>query len=160
MTVEVNVGYFTPEQCKKIITIGEELFAACPDYRQGTERDWLFWPRDEDEWLWEKMRQLYSGTEYYRYMAINRYHADDCMIPHQDKDSYVIMTFLNDDFEGGDLIFYDDGKKFVAPKGIGNTLVYHGEIEHGVTKITKGVRYSIGQLIYTVEDYPKLTMLG
>jgi hypothetical protein len=57
--------------------------------------------------------------------------------------NYGSVTFLNENFEGGILHYPKLGIEF-SPK-IGYTVIHKGDLEHlhGVTKITKGTRYTI-----------------
>lgn len=51
------------------------------------------------------------------------------------------ITYLNDNYEGGQTMFAD-GSRF-SPKQ-GRILVFDGQAyEHGVTKVTKGIRYTL-----------------
>lgn len=57
------------------------------------------------------------------------------------------VTFLNEDFEGG-ILHYPE-KLINIPAKTGNTVVHTGGLDclHGVTKITKGVRYTIASFL-------------
>ena len=54
---------------------------------------------------------------------------------------------LNEDYEGGELQFHSYGKRdnkiTSAPQGKGTIIVFPSFIEHQVTPVTKGVRYSL-----------------
>ena len=54
---------------------------------------------------------------------------------------------LNEDYEGGELQFHSYGKKdnkiTSAPQGKGTIIVFPSFIEHQVTPVTNGVRYSL-----------------
>ncbi len=52
------------------------------------------------------------------------------------------ITYLNDDFEGGETYFTDQDL-IIKPKR-GKTVFFDGKkFEHGVQKITKGIRYTL-----------------
>jgi len=59
------------------------------------------------------------------------------------------LTFLNDNFEGGEIAFPDiimpDGSSFIMKPISGTTLIFPADIRytHEVKPVTKGVRYSI-----------------
>jgi PKHD-type hydroxylase len=61
------------------------------------------------------------------------------------KISFTIQLSDETDYEGGDFILYnnlDDGfKKMTRKKG--SMIFFHSNIEHEVTPVTKGVRYSL-----------------
>ena len=60
--------------------------------------------------------------------------------PHK-KPPLTSITYLNDDYEGGQTMF-EDGCRF-SPK-TGRLLVFDGQhYKHGVTKVTKGIRYTV-----------------
>lgn len=55
------------------------------------------------------------------------------------KRSHVCSVLLNDDYEGGELVFPDLNKKIKAPAG--SFVLFPGYyVKHGVAKITKGTR--------------------
>lgn len=73
------------------------------------------------------------------------------LAPHRDEDpnpdgqydgkkrSHVCSIILNDDHEGGELVFQDQGKSVKGKPG--DMILFPGYyVSHGVSKITKGVR--------------------
>jgi hypothetical protein len=60
---------------------------------------------------------------------------------------YSVILMLNDDYEGGDLVFWDNE---VIPKKQGNAVVFPSNFlfPHKVTEVTKGTRYSISSYAY------------
>ncbi len=58
------------------------------------------------------------------------------------------VTFLNEDFEGGILYYPNKDNLQVLPK-VGYNAIHTGGLDclHGVTKITKGVRYTIASFL-------------
>lgn len=58
------------------------------------------------------------------------------------------VTFLNEDFDGG-LLYYPNKNGLEVPAKIGYSAIHSGGIDclHGVTKITKGVRYTIASFL-------------
>lgn len=63
----------------------------------------------------------------------------------------TIIIMMNDgsNYEGGDLIMYNDGKKIIADKTVGNVLFYDSDIPHEVTEVTSGTRISCLILLST-----------
>lgn len=61
--------------------------------------------------------------------------------------NFGTATFLNEDFEGGDLYF--PNKDVIIKPKIAYTAIFPGTLEylHGVTKITKGVRYTLASFL-------------
>lgn len=58
------------------------------------------------------------------------------------KSNITTLFYLNNEFEGGEIFFPNDDIK-IKPTA-GNLLVFDSKIKHGVTKVTNGIRWSIG----------------
>jgi len=58
------------------------------------------------------------------------------------------VTFLNEDFEGG-ILYYPNKENLQVPAKIGYSAIHDGTMNclHGVSKITKGVRYTIASFL-------------
>lgn len=58
------------------------------------------------------------------------------------------VTFLNEDFEGG-ILYYPNKDGLQVPAKTGYTAIHTGSVDclHGVTKVTKGVRYTIASFL-------------
>ena len=66
------------------------------------------------------------------------FHHDDA----REKTIFTSVTYLNDDFEGGETYFTSEDL-MVKPK-LGRTILFDGKkFEHGVKKITSGIRYTL-----------------
>jgi len=46
-------------------------------------------------------------------------------------------------YEGGELIFYKDGKEKIAPKSKGTIVFFESDIMHEVKPVKKGIRYAL-----------------
>ena len=57
--------------------------------------------------------------------------------------SLTVQLSDENDYEGGDLIFYYGSDKDKAPRGKGSVIVFDSRTPHEVTPVTKGVRYSL-----------------
>lgn len=96
----------------------------------------------------EDIEYIDYGFGFYRYVSgywLLKYDVGDYMLSHSDFDGEagsITMTLnINDDFEGGDFVFWDE---YQLPK-IKNSLHIFPSCflyPHKVTKITKGTRYS------------------
>ena len=53
------------------------------------------------------------------------------------------VQLSENNYEGGDLIIYYSGEKYIAPKSKGTVIVFDSKLTHEVTPITKGERYSL-----------------
>ena len=62
---------------------------------------------------------------------------------YQDRFCSVVIQ-LNDSYEGADLL-YKDANDVVTTfeRGIGNMFMFNSSIEHKVTPVKKGIRYSL-----------------
>ncbi len=66
------------------------------------------------------------------------YHTDDI----RETTTFTSLTYLNDDFEGGETEFTSENL-IVKPK-VGRTILFDGKrFEHGVKKVTDGIRYTL-----------------
>jgi len=94
-----------------------------------------------------------SGVSYFSPIRFNRYQKDQIMRKHYDHITSLfdgdikgipilsIIINLNDDYEGGDLIFWDDYK---VDLGEGDVVVFPSLFlfPHRVERVTKNMRYS------------------
>jgi PKHD-type hydroxylase len=55
----------------------------------------------------------------------------------------IIQLSNEDEYEGGDLVIYNNDEEITASKEIGNTIIFHSSLEHELKKLTKGRRYCI-----------------
>jgi hypothetical protein len=55
----------------------------------------------------------------------------------------TILTFLNDDFEGGKFYIQNSDDRFYPQQTKGTVLVFPSFMPHGVEPVTKGIRYSV-----------------
>ena len=60
-----------------------------------------------------------------------------------------IGIILNDDFEGGDYVLYDEeDNPVIINKTMGNVCIYQSQVPHQVTPITRGERWAIAMFIH------------
>lgn len=57
--------------------------------------------------------------------------------------STSVLLSDGSEYEGGDLIFYNGSRRFVAPKEKGTVICFPSGTWHEVTPVTAGVRYSL-----------------
>jgi len=62
---------------------------------------------------------------------------------HKDSGDLSFVTYLNDDFEGGELIYYDKDLEFSIIPKISLSVKIHNKTFHKVQPVTSGVRYSL-----------------
>ena len=78
----------------------------------------------------------FNNFEYYPGMKFER-HIDKHRMDIWEK---IVGGVLNEDFEGGRLIYYNPD--FEIPRKAGEIYLTDASLEHEVTKVTKGKRYS------------------
>ena len=57
--------------------------------------------------------------------------------------SFTIQLSDENDYEGGELIFYLDEEEKKAPKSKGTIVFFESDLLHEVTPVTKGIRHSL-----------------
>jgi len=86
-----------------------------------------------------------NQAEFLKYPAGGRYteHLDTFLNPSEgDCRKLTVLTFLNDDFEGGKFFIRDGHEKYYPPQTKGTVLVFPSFLLHGVEDVTSGTRYS------------------
>ena len=53
------------------------------------------------------------------------------------------VQLSDNSYDGGDLILYYAGNRYIAPKSKGTVFVFDSRLTHEVTPVTKGERYSL-----------------
>lgn len=98
-------------------------------------------------------------------VQILKYNVNDSFPKHTDIDEskknsqtrlFTIGILLNEEFEDGDLIVYDENQKKYLKKETGNCYIFDAILPHEVTKITKGIRYVLIAHIRNVEVQKRL----
>lgn len=63
---------------------------------------------------------------------------------HKDNSFLTLITYLNDDFEGGEFVYIDENKKeksIIPEKGM--TLLMNNRLSHKVMGVSSGIRFSL-----------------
>ena len=55
---------------------------------------------------------------------------------------YAVGVLLNENFEGGDFKLYNT-EEYTLNKKTGNTYLFEAKIDHEITEVTSGERYSL-----------------
>jgi hypothetical protein len=106
---------------------------------------------DSTKWLFEKLKCFFeTGNDieiinFKKPMHFHKFVKGDWFGKHNDeRDSrlYGIGVLLNDDFEGGDFKLYNPNE-VKLDKVIGNTYIFDVKIDHEITPIIEGERYSL-----------------
>ena len=146
---------FTNAECRTLIDLYKnniDLAEKFPEIDYGIGNSW---PIDliklNDNYLSESINKIieitrkYSGDVVYDWGELKKsdighshpFHYDDVS-----KDTVLAsITYLNNDFTGGNLLFQDD--TFITPKP-GRTVIFNGKrYKHSVTECAESPRYTI-----------------
>lgn len=88
----------------------------------------------------------YSNVQKY---SFNRYGDGDFLDWHPDNHEILngaTITFiiqLNEEYEGGEVMYITDGTTHTTPKKTGSALIFDSNIVHSVDEVIKGIRYSL-----------------
>jgi murein L,D-transpeptidase YafK len=106
---------------------------------------------NENMWLFDKLKLFFENETNIQIQTIkNQLHfhkfiKGDWFGKHNDireNRLYAVGVLLNDNFEGGDFLFYNPTEQRLD-KTIGNTYIFDVRIEHEITPILEGERYSL-----------------
>jgi predicted 2-oxoglutarate/Fe(II)-dependent dioxygenase YbiX len=154
---------FTKEDCDNILTILKENEIKW----KSSDREYNSYDLNANEhtlWLFDRLKtffenktklQIYKLKEqihFHKYTIGNRFdrHNDN-----RDERMYSIGVLLNDEFVGGDFILYNN-TEIVLNKIIGNAYIFDVNIEHEITPIINGERYSLLWFLQREHIKPKI----
>jgi predicted 2-oxoglutarate/Fe(II)-dependent dioxygenase YbiX len=141
---------FTKEECSNIINLIKN------DYKhwKSEDRDYVshsIYLSEETAWIFDKLKIYFENATGNKIKKMNKnihFHIFDkgCKFEiHNDLREnrlYGVGSILNDNFEGGDFKFYD-ADNTILHKLQGNGYIFNSNINHEITTITNGKRYSI-----------------
>ena len=126
-----------------------------------TITEWNMWDRkyisnninftNETKWIFDKLKfffetetglkivKLKEQIHFHKFVKGDRFEKHNDI---KDRRVFGVGVLLNDNFEGGDFKLYDKNE-FILNKKIGNTYIFDVNIEHEITKILSGERYSL-----------------
>ena len=141
---------FNKEECESIISYNDTHIT---NWRMG-DRKYNSQPINyslETKWLFEKLKDFFeveTGLEIIKIkkqIYLHKFIEGDWFGKHNDVRNYrlyAVGVLLNDDFSGGDFKLYNPNE-IILDKGIGNTYLFDVRIDHEITPILKGERYSL-----------------
>lgn len=161
---------FTPQQCDEIIKIGKErgmtIGNTFTPYNDKDERDanvsWIDSDQEDVKWIFERLTDVskhinerYFGfdlwgwgeplqfTEYNAPTGHHAYHIDrrKGFIPR--KLSCVVLLSDPLNYTGGDFQIREQNEDTNLPRDRGMALFFPTFVQHRVTQVTKGQRYSL-----------------
>jgi hypothetical protein len=141
---------FNKEECKSIIS-----------YNDNHITNWIMGDRKynsqpinyslDTKWLFDKLKDFVETETNIQIRTIkktihfHKFTKGDWFGKHNDiRDGriYAVGVLLNDNFEGGDFKLYNPDE-IVLDKVIGNTYLFDVRIDHEITPILDGERYSL-----------------
>jgi hypothetical protein len=141
---------FSKSECDEIISLNKT-----------NPQNWKFRDRkydslvieynDKTEWLFDKLKLFFENTveipikKLKKEIHFHKFIKGDWFDKHTDINSsrmYAIGVLLNDNFEGGDFKLYNPNE-IVLNKIAGNTYIFDVGVEHEITPILNGERYSL-----------------
>ena len=149
MILKENV-LFTRKECESIIS-----------YNDTHITNWIMGDRKynsqpinyslDTKWLFDKLKDFVETERNIQIRTIkktiqfHKFTKGDWFGKHNDIRHgriYAVGVLLNDDFEGGDFNLYNPNE-IVLNRVIGNTYLFDVRIDHEITPILKGERYSL-----------------
>jgi len=157
---------FSPEECKKIIEIGnKKILKKAKTFGDNSSRkskiSWLY-PSDDLAWVYERVTNiildlnskffkfdLYGFIEGFQFTHYKQ--PDGKYEKHVDKTYYKIIRKLSlsiqlsdpKTYEGGELLLHNHNTPITIPKEQGKLIAFPSYVLHEVTPVTKGERYSL-----------------
>lgn len=169
---------FTETDCKqilKLINIDNKMSGDEKYSKKGLDvsfEEYKIEDNFENKWFLDTIKNfIYKNTkikkvEFNIDASILKYGINDGFSKHIDLNTnhtnpriYTVGVLLNTDFEGGNLIIYDEkNNKKNLNKIIGNCYLFESTVMHEVEKIIKGTRYSLVIHIRNTE-YKKVNLI-
>jgi len=147
---------FSKEQCDYIINSQKENL----QFWEKSDRNYIsesLYLNDENKHLFLELNGLVEKNTNAKILSFKNeahfhtYKLGGYFAKHKDNNNhrvYSVGIILNDDFEGGNLIIYNNNSETKIDNIVGNAFFFESKFKHEVTPITKGVRFS---LIYFLE---------
>jgi predicted 2-oxoglutarate/Fe(II)-dependent dioxygenase YbiX len=167
-------NFLSISDCNKIISIGnqkwEPSLSGNGEILERFRKSKQISPDvHKGEWLYDLIKtsflkhNIQITTDVLKEVQILKYEVGDYIVKHHDTMGYdtngntlnryyALNIILNDDFEGGDFLYYDTNNnpiKIENKSGIG--LIFRTNILHEVKPITMGTRYSLSVFIHPTD---------
>jgi hypothetical protein len=141
---------FSKEECQSIIW---DETRNVTDWNMGNRkyRSSLIEYNEYTKWIFDKLKYFFeieTGikiTNKKNRIHFHRFVEGDWFGKHNDireERLYGVGVLLNDDFNGGDFKMYNPDE-MILDKVIGNTYIFDVRIEHEITSVLNGERYSL-----------------
>jgi hypothetical protein len=141
---------FNQQECQSIIDI-TKLKKQNWNYKDRIYESMSIEYNENTIWLFDKLKDFVEKETNIKIGIIkktihfHRFVKGDWFGKHNDIRNnrlYAVGVLLNDDFEGGDFKLYNPNE-ITLDKVIGNTYLFDVKIDHEITSILEGERYSL-----------------
>ena len=148
---------FSKEECDYIINLQKENLQIWDIANNRNYTSESIYLNNENKHIFEKLNNFVEKNTDANILSIKNeahfhtYKLGSYFAKHKDNRNlrvYSVGIILNESFEGGDLIIYNNNSEIKINNKIGNAFFFESKFKHEVTPITKGVRFS---LIYFLE---------
>ena len=141
---------FSKEECESIVSYNNTHIT---NWRMG-DRKYHSQPITysfETKWLFDKLKTFFEEQSNIlikknkEVIYFHKFTKGDWFGKHNDireNRLYAVGVLLNDNFEGGDFKLYNPNE-IILNKVIGNTYLFDVRIDHKITRILNGERYSL-----------------
>ncbi len=141
---------FSKDECKSILSYNEIHVTNW----KGPDRKYNSQPINyllDTKWLFDKLKDFVERETNIEIRTIkktihfHKFSKGDWFGKHNDvRDNrlYAVGVLLNDNFDGGDFKLYNPNE-IILNKVIGNTYLFDVRIDHEITPILEGERYSL-----------------
>jgi hypothetical protein len=141
---------FTKDECNLILSYVDS------NYTNWNMKDRNFKSLSIDynqtnKWIFEKLKDFFETETNIKIVNLkkqihfHRFIKGDWFSKHndaRDRRLYGVGVLLNDDFIGGDFKLYNL-EEYILDKTVGNSYIFDVNIEHEITNILDGERYSL-----------------
>ena len=141
---------FSEDECESIVWESNERIANFDIKNRKYNSQSIIYSL-ETKWLFDKLKTFFeeeSSIQIKKNKEVIHFHKfakGDWFGKHNDireNRLYAVGVLLNDNFEGGDFKLYNPNE-IILDKVIGNTYLFDVRIDHEITPILEGARYSL-----------------
>jgi Rps23 Pro-64 3,4-dihydroxylase Tpa1-like proline 4-hydroxylase len=141
---------FSKEECESIVWNANEMIANfnkedrkyhSQPIKYSSNIDWLF-DRLKKYFEQETSLQIVKNKEEIHFHKFVKGNWFDKHNDNKNRRLYAVGVLLNNDFKGGEFKLYNPNE-ILLDKVVGNTYIFDVRIEHEITQILSGERYSL-----------------
>lgn len=152
---------FSIEECIQILKIKKEDSRKWKSLDRNYNSESISLSK-KTEWIFDRIKTFFEKNTLHTLLNLNpiiHFHTYDVngdFKKHNDFINgrlYILGVILNVDYDGGELIVYDDIDVCKIKKEIGNTFLFETKLNHEVTHIESGIRYTIIWFIHDKEIF-------